>query len=50
MAQILSYKDCEDLSNTITKSFIITLKHLGLKTQFGLNYKGITFKYNWIGY
>ena len=34
----------------LTKSFIITLKHLGWKTQFGLNYKGITFKYNWIGY
>ena len=32
----------------LTKSFKITLSHLGWKTQFGLNYNGITFKYNWI--
>ena len=32
----------------LTKSFKITLSHLGWKTQFGLNYSGITFKYNWI--
>ena len=33
---------------TLTKSFKITLKHLGWKTQFGLNYNGITFKYNFV--
>ena len=33
----------------LSKSFKITLKHLGWKTQFGLNYKGINFKYNWLG-
>jgi len=33
----------------LTKSFKVTLNHLGWKTQFGLNYNGITFKYDWIG-
>ena len=33
----------------LTKSFKVTLNHLGWKTQFGLNYNGVAFKYNWIG-
>jgi len=36
----------EDIS--LTKSFKVTLKHLNWKTQFKLNYNGITFKYDYI--
>ena len=39
--------DLEEM--VITKAFKITVKKLGWKTYFGLNYNGITFKYKRTG-